>query len=176
MEKAFQGGIDVKGNVTNEQYNCFRLQMARYKIMEKLRNRFHEKFSRDPATLYKQLLEHKNMFVQLKKKRTINQIQFDLIFHKTEQTSTLKLDEHTLTILIIYLYKLPKPKKSGWFQEPKPNDVSESATLTRFRIGRNLIQHLPVSLPDDKFRTTFEYIKKPMLDYGCWFVGNVRQR
>ena len=158
-------GIDVTGKITNEQYNCFRLQEVRYKIITKLRERFHREFSEDPKTLYDEVMKHNKTLQKLKKKKILNDYQYKMIFNPSKTIQTRKFDEHTLIILIIYLYKLPQPT-TGWFTEPKKNDVSESATLVRLIHSRNYIQHAPVSLSDKRFQNIFSYVKKPVLDYG----------
>ena len=85
-------------------------QMLRSKIEFYQLSIFHKHFSRDPATLYKELKTHEKTLNKLKSKRIVKDSHWNLLFPASGLTDSNKFDTSLTCVLIknLYGYKIPK--------------------------------------------------------------------
>ena len=106
-----------------------------------------------PSTLVAVLNAKKLVLQNLKKKRVINDQQWDLLYPTSGTPDFENFDITLLTVLIRNIVALPAPA-TGWSGMPRPNDHSASANVLRIRLYRNEIYaHAARTQIDD---TTFE--------------------
>ena len=126
--------------VSIEEENRLRLQLLIQKSTEVLRHKFHQYFSNDPSTLYRELSVHQQLLKRYLSQKMIYKAQYYLLFPADGLTDSDSFDICLLTFLLRSLCGLPAPA-TGWYAVPLPTDQTESAHLVRIRIGRNKVQH-----------------------------------
>ena len=133
----------------------------------KQREKFHEHFPKDSASLYQELYKRKHKIDKLVKQKIIRQQQYDLIFPPSSETDSKDFDSTLLHLLLRTVCGFQKPI-TGWNDEPRKSDRSEMTNLVRLKLGRNLISHLGIANTTDiEFRKIYQYLKQPLLDLGC---------
>uniref|UniRef100_A0A7M5VD81 NB-ARC domain-containing protein n=1 Tax=Clytia hemisphaerica TaxID=252671 RepID=A0A7M5VD81_9CNID len=153
---------------TQQQKNGFKQQLLREKSTTCLHNLFHQKFSRNPVTLYQELSQtkHKKELDKLKKKGVLKNDQYDQVFPQSQQTDSTQFDITLLFLLIRTLcgHKVPS---NGWDKEPDVNDIDDIANALRLKLERNRMQHGQLSISTVEYRKSFRYLEKTLLALGC---------
>ena len=152
--------------VSTEEQNGFRLQLLIQKSTEVLRNKFHQHFSNDPSTLYKELYVYQRPLKRYLSQKIIYKDQYSLLFPTNGLTNSGCFDICLLTFLLRSLCGLAAPA-TGWSAVPLPKDQTESAHLVRIRIGRNKVQHGPLKWDVNYFTEVWDEICDSVVGLGC---------
>ena len=136
--------------ISTEQENGLRIQLLNEKTTQTLRNKFHQYFSSDPKTLFKELSAHQATLKGYLRKKILYKEQYALLLPSNGLPDSETFDISLLTFLLRELCGLPQPI-TGWDKDPSPTDQTESAHLVRVRKGRNKIQHSTITMGRNKF-------------------------
>ena len=153
---------------TQYQKNGFELQLLREKSDDRLRHIFHQHFSVNPATLYKELDSsiHRRALNKLKRKGVLKQDQYNLIYPQNRLTDSNTFDATLLFLLIRTLCGYQEPR-TGWNNVPDSTNVTLIADGIRLKIGRNRIQHLPLSISRTEYKSLYNNLRDPLIRLGC---------
>jgi len=141
----------------NDEYD-FRNQLLVGLVEKKLRNLFHQSFSKDPNKLFDQLkkLETKIKNLHDKKKNIINDDQYNLLL--PTNITTVDSDDFDVTLLCVLIKNICKIKKSS----PAFKTI---ATVLRSRNYVNHTSKLKVSEQD--FNRIYSEAEQPLRDLGA---------
>ena len=141
-------------------------QMLRSKIEFYQLSIFHKHFSRDPATLYKELKTCEETLNKLKSMKILKDNDWNLLFPASGLTDSTKFDTTLTCKLIRNLcgYKIPK---SGWDKEPESGDITTIADSIRLRLSRNLFQHTPLKITRKEYKDLYKRVESPLVRLGC---------
>ena len=140
-------------------------QMLRDKIDFYLLEIFHKHFSRNPATLFRELKTHESKLNGIRG-RIMKEDQWELIFPTSGLTDSKKFDATLTFLLIRNLCRYVMPQ-TGWGQEPEPGDTTEIADGIRLRLTRNKIQHSRLGLTQLEYRALYKLVEQPLFRLGC---------
>ena len=120
-----------------------------------------------PSTLAAVLNANEATLLNLKRRRIINDQQWDLLFPASGSPDSNNFDITLLTILLRNICALPSPT-TGWDVMPPPSDTSISANIARIKILRNQIYgHTAKAEYDDStFEQYWQDISTPLIQLG----------
>ena len=152
--------------ISTEQENGLRLQLLNEKTTQTLRKKFHQYFSSDPKTLFKELSAHQATLKDLLRKKILYKDQYALLFPSNGLPDSEIFDISLLAFLLRALCGLPQPV-TGWVADPSRTDQTESANLVRVKNGRNKIQHSPLQWDVASFNVLWDEISESLICLGC---------
>ena len=151
---------------TQEHKNRDNLTSLLDKAEEYVRNVFHKHFPRGKKELYNALHVRKGEIDQLKRRKILNEDQYQLIFPATGETDSSQFDVTFTFLLIRALCGYTEPS-TGWNSEPEDTDTSVIANCIRLKLARNKLNHNTVKIPTARYRVLFKYMSTPLLALGC---------
>ncbi|XP_052088603.1 uncharacterized protein LOC127725578 [Mytilus californianus] len=107
-------------------------------------NEFH------PSCLYTSIKKETNKLLDLKKKRVINQAQWDLLYPRGSSTPSSKQFDVTLMITLIRHLTNIKQPGLGYEKLPQPTETTTGDDLARIKYYRNHIAHLDNATLDSR--------------------------
>ena len=152
--------------ISTEQEYGLRLQLLNEKTTQTLRNKFHQYFSSDPKTLFKELSAHKAILKGCLRRKILYREQYALLLPSNGLSDSKTFDISLLIFLLRELCALQEPI-TGWDADPSPTDQTESANLVRVRKGRNKIQHRPLQWDVTSFNSLWDEIGESLIGLGA---------
>ncbi|CAC5362248.1 unnamed protein product [Mytilus coruscus] len=127
--------------ISQEEENYVRLSLLLTGISPRAaRNYFDSEFA--PACLYTSLKKEYNKLIGMKKKRTINQLQWDLLFPRSPNVPDSRKFDITLIITLLRNLTTINPPHGGFDSLPSAIETTPGADLARIKHYRNYIAHL----------------------------------
>ena len=109
----------------------------------------------------------KNWFeLQLLRDKSDDRLRHIFHQHLSVNPASLYKELDTLKYLIRTLYGYKEPR-TGWNNVPDPINVTLIADGIRLKIGRNQIQHLPLSITRTEYKALHKNLCDPLIRLGC---------